>query len=111
MSPLQHHPPPFFCPTVSISPSPNHHTTAATVPTTCQAGEGAAGVTFTPVRLAVDCWRSLWDTAERHGRDARGMALSMSSFARFKLRRGRWQRRRKAAVVVDTVSFAAGEEV
>lgn len=65
-----------------------------------QAGEGAAGVTFTPVKMAVHCWRDLWDTANTHSRAAEGMALSMSEFAQFKMRtwsvRGRQWRRKPA---------------
>lgn len=41
--------------------------------------------TFTPVRLSVDCSQDLWDTAERLHRQSRGMACSMSSYARFKM--------------------------
>ncbi|CAM9792926.1 unnamed protein product, partial [Ectocarpus sp. 12 AP-2014] len=76
---------------------------------------GRCGPTFTPVRLAVDSRRGLWDTAERHKRGALGMTLSEKSFSRFKRRaRGarrawlwcsrRWERRRRGSASLTSAT-------
>lgn len=67
-----------------------------------QAAESAAGVKFTPVRMTVNCWDKLWNMAERHAREKGNVAVSMSSFARWKMRacnlKG-WQWRHRAGEV------------